>query len=40
MYNAKKSSIGGTGGQGADKELKDFYLKANIPTESLKTVSF
>jgi len=31
--------MGDSGGAGAPKDLKDFYLKAHIPKDSIKTVS-
>ena len=40
MYQrAKGNSLGSTKVPGEEKELKDFYLKAHIPTDSFKTVS-
>lgn len=33
----KKQQSFGNGGVDPNKELKDFYLKANIPNDSIKT---
>ena len=38
MYRQKINSVDNDK-KGENKDLKDFYLKAHIPTDSMKTVS-